>query len=69
MFAYRCNGIKSFCRLAIRLWNGNEAILSTLHLADCLVSKYDLGKFIIDSLEQPEHYGKVCGIGKAPKSA
>lgn len=34
-----------------------------------LVSKYDLGKFIVDSLDQPEHYGKVCGIGKAPKSA
>ncbi|KAI8044315.1 flavin reductase (NADPH) [Drosophila gunungcola] len=34
-----------------------------------MVSKYDLGKFIIDSLEQPEHYGKVCGIGKSPKSA
>ncbi|XP_016975663.1 flavin reductase (NADPH) [Drosophila rhopaloa] len=34
-----------------------------------LVSKYDLGKFIIDSLEQPEHYGKVCGIGKSTKSA
>ncbi|KAH8354415.1 hypothetical protein KR084_010401 [Drosophila pseudotakahashii] len=34
-----------------------------------LVSKYDLGKFIIDSLDQPEHYGKVCGIGKSPKSA
>ncbi|KAH8382995.1 hypothetical protein KR009_006192 [Drosophila setifemur] len=33
-----------------------------------LVSKYDLGKFIIDSLDQPEHYGKVCGIAKAPKS-
>lgn len=28
------------------------------------VSKYDLGKFIVDSLEQPEHYGKVCGIAK-----
>ncbi|EDW24731.1 GL23232 [Drosophila persimilis] len=34
-----------------------------------LVSKYDLGKFIVDSLDQPEHYGKVCGIGKSPKSA
>ncbi|XP_065372174.1 flavin reductase (NADPH) [Calliphora vicina] len=29
-----------------------------------LVSKYDLAKFIVDSLEQPEHYGKVCGIAK-----
>ncbi|KAL5283652.1 BLVRB family protein [Megaselia abdita] len=28
------------------------------------VSKYDLGKFIVDSLEQPEHFGKVCGIAK-----
>ncbi|XP_068156780.1 flavin reductase (NADPH) [Drosophila tropicalis] len=35
-----------------------------------LVSKYDLGKFIIESLDQPEHYGKVCGIAKAaPKTA
>lgn len=29
-----------------------------------LVSKYDLGRFIIDSLEQPEHYQQVCGIAK-----
>ncbi|XP_055849249.1 flavin reductase (NADPH) [Episyrphus balteatus] len=28
------------------------------------VSKYDLAKFIVDSLDQPEHYGKVCGIAK-----
>ncbi|EDW81255.1 uncharacterized protein Dwil_GK11124 [Drosophila willistoni] len=35
-----------------------------------LVSKFDLGKFIIESLDQPEHYGKVCGIAKAvPKTA
>ncbi|KAK4885173.1 hypothetical protein RN001_001444 [Aquatica leii] len=27
-----------------------------------IVSKYDLGKFLIDSLTQPEHYGKTCGI-------
>ncbi|KAJ8972885.1 hypothetical protein NQ317_015790 [Molorchus minor] len=27
-----------------------------------VVSKYDLGRFLIDSLIQPEHYGKVCGI-------
>ncbi|KAK5647679.1 hypothetical protein RI129_002571 [Pyrocoelia pectoralis] len=27
-----------------------------------IVSKYDLGKFLIDSLTQPEHYGKICGI-------
>lgn len=29
-----------------------------------LVSKDDLGKFIVDSLDQSEHYGKVCGIAK-----
>lgn len=29
-----------------------------------VISKYDLGKFLIDSLEQSEHYGKVCGICK-----
>lgn len=27
-----------------------------------VVSKYDLGRFLIDCLTQPEHYGKVCGI-------
>ncbi|XP_013108831.1 flavin reductase (NADPH) [Stomoxys calcitrans] len=29
-----------------------------------MISKYDLGKFIVDSLEQPEHYQKVCGVAK-----
>lgn len=29
-----------------------------------LVSKDDLGKFIVESLDQSEHYGKVCGIAK-----
>lgn len=29
-----------------------------------VVSKYDLAKFFVDSLSQPEHYGKVCGIAK-----
>ncbi|XP_060648019.1 flavin reductase (NADPH) [Drosophila nasuta] len=33
-----------------------------------LVSKDDLGKFIVDSLDQPEHYGRVCGIAKSAKS-
>lgn len=28
------------------------------------VSKYDLAKFIVDCLEQKEHFGKVCGIAK-----
>ncbi|KAJ8962785.1 hypothetical protein NQ318_001184 [Aromia moschata] len=27
-----------------------------------VVSKHELGRFLIDSLIQPEHYGKVCGI-------
>ncbi|KAJ8925262.1 hypothetical protein NQ315_009090 [Exocentrus adspersus] len=27
-----------------------------------VISKHDLGKFLIDSLTQPEHYGKICGI-------
>ncbi|XP_012272128.1 flavin reductase (NADPH) isoform X2 [Orussus abietinus] len=27
-----------------------------------VVSKHDLGAFLVDSLVQPEHYGKVCGI-------
>ena len=29
-----------------------------------LISKYDLAKFIVDSLEQKEHFGKVCGVAK-----
>lgn len=29
-----------------------------------VVSKFDLAKFFVDSLDQPEHYGKVCGIAK-----
>lgn len=29
-----------------------------------LISKYDLAKFIVNSLEQKEHYGKVCGVSK-----
>lgn len=29
-----------------------------------LVSKYDLAKFIVDSLDQKEHYSQVCGIAK-----
>lgn len=29
-----------------------------------VISKYDLGKFLIDSLEQPEHYKSVCSICK-----
>lgn len=27
-----------------------------------IISKYDLGKFLIEALSQPEHYGKVCGL-------
>ncbi|XP_037026982.1 flavin reductase (NADPH) [Bradysia coprophila] len=29
-----------------------------------VISKYDLGKFLIDSLDQSEHYGKIVGICK-----
>lgn len=29
-----------------------------------VISKYDLAKFFVDSLNQPEYYGKVCGIAK-----
>lgn len=29
-----------------------------------VISKFDLADFLIDSLEQSEHYGKVCGIAK-----
>lgn len=29
-----------------------------------VISKLDLAKFFIESLDLPEHYGKVCGIAK-----
>ncbi|XP_031640052.1 flavin reductase (NADPH) [Contarinia nasturtii] len=29
-----------------------------------VISKLDLAKFFVDSLDQTEHYGKVCGIAK-----
>lgn len=29
-----------------------------------VISKFDLAKFFVNSLDQPEHYGKVCGIAK-----
>lgn len=29
-----------------------------------VISKLDLAKFFVESLDQPEHYGKVCGIAK-----
>ncbi|XP_055313068.1 flavin reductase (NADPH) [Sitodiplosis mosellana] len=29
-----------------------------------VISKFDLAKFFIDSLDLSEHYGKVCGIAK-----
>lgn len=31
-----------------------------------IVSKYDLAKFIVDCLEQPEHFRQTCGICKKP---
>jgi len=33
-------------------------------VAGRLISKYDLAKFVVDSLVQKEHFGKVCGISK-----
>lgn len=30
-----------------------------------VISKYDLGAFLVDSLSQPEHHRKVCGIATA----
>jgi len=32
------------------------------HADGRIVSKYDLGQFLIDSLFQPEHFGHICGI-------
>lgn len=29
-----------------------------------VVSKFDLAAFLVDALEQPEHYGRVCGIAQ-----
>ncbi|XP_037953131.1 flavin reductase (NADPH)-like [Teleopsis dalmanni] len=34
-----------------------------------MISKYDLGKFIVDSLEQEEYIGKVCAIAKKMNKA
>lgn len=33
-----------------------------------IVSKHDLGRFLVESLSQPEHYEKVCGIATIPKA-
>ncbi|GLV39860.1 uncharacterized protein CBL_08076 [Carabus blaptoides fortunei] len=33
-----------------------------------IVSKHDLGRFLVESLSQPEHYEKVCGICTIPKA-
>ena len=27
-----------------------------------VISKHDLGRFLVDCLLQPEHFGKICGI-------
>lgn len=27
-----------------------------------VISKHDLGEFLVKSLDQPEHYQKMCGI-------
>jgi len=32
-----------------------------------MISKHDSAKIIVDSLEQKEHYGKVCGVAKKSK--
>ncbi|XP_008553602.1 flavin reductase (NADPH) [Microplitis demolitor] len=32
-----------------------------------MISKYELGEFLVDSLEKPEHYQKVCGLATDPK--
>lgn len=29
-----------------------------------IISKYDLAQFFVDSLQQEQHFGKVCGIAK-----
>lgn len=33
-----------------------------------IIAKTDLANFFVDSLEMPEHYGKVCGIAKTGAS-
>lgn len=30
-----------------------------------VISKFDLAAFLVDSLDQPQHFGHVCGIAKA----
>ncbi|KAL3289169.1 hypothetical protein HHI36_003605 [Cryptolaemus montrouzieri] len=32
-----------------------------------VITKYDLGRFLIDCLTLPEHYGKICGISTKPQ--
>ncbi|XP_015601748.1 flavin reductase (NADPH) [Cephus cinctus] len=31
------------------------------------ISKHDLGAFLVESLEQPDNYQKLCGIASAPQ--
>ncbi|XP_057660702.1 flavin reductase (NADPH) [Diorhabda carinulata] len=31
-----------------------------------VISKYDLGRFLVESLNQPEHYGQIVGICNKP---
>lgn len=33
-----------------------------------VISKYDLGRFLVESLTQPEHYGQIVGICNKPSS-
>ncbi|KAH0568341.1 flavin reductase (NADPH) [Cotesia glomerata] len=32
-----------------------------------VISKYELGEFLVDSLEKPEHFQKVCGLSTDPQ--
>ncbi|CAH1979709.1 unnamed protein product [Acanthoscelides obtectus] len=34
-----------------------------------VISKWDLGRFLVDCLSQPEHYGKVVGICTKPNQS
>lgn len=34
-----------------------------------VISKFDLAKFFVDSLDQAEHFGKVCGIARVDATA
>lgn len=60
------SGLDFVCVLPPHIANEptNEVVVLHDSSPGRMVSKWSLGKFMVDCLEQPEHYGKVCGIAK-----